>query len=187
MHPKAARIFRREPCQLAGSSRRASSEGRRACRPGPSSPSGRSGAFAWFRLARSWWGGRWSRMLLTWLTSRLAFDVVLLDELLLDVGQLALGKDREDIPGDASRVFEGPVLVVALVEELLLELVTELKVLQVRAREARLAHDFRQGPQLDGARVCVVELVPNLVMVGPRPSLLDDNAQSRPHQPAQAG
>jgi hypothetical protein len=85
-------------------------------------------------------------MLQTSLVSRLARDVVLLDELFLDVGQFVLRKNGERLPRDAERILERPVLVVSLVEELLLELVAEPQVLEIGTRESGLAYDLCKRP-----------------------------------------
>src|SRR5262249_52037422 len=83
------------------------------------------------------------------LCRRLFFDVVFVDELFLDVGKFSFGKYGEGLPVDREGGFEGPVLVMPLVEELLFELVPELKVPEVGGCESRLTYNLCQGPEFD--------------------------------------
>src|SRR5450759_868155 len=98
--------------------------------------------------------------------------VILLDVLDLDPLELVRRQQRQQVPADLEGLLDVAVLV-ALVEELLLELVRELQVQPVGLGERLLADDGDQPSQVDALGVEGVELVRDAPVIGPGLILAD--------------
>src|SRR2546427_11066992 len=101
------------------------------------------------------------------------FRVVLVERLPVDLRQPGLVDRREEAPSDLERVLDGPVLLGALTDELLLEPVRELEHLPVPVREGFLPDDGHETADVLSLRVRGIELVRDLLVVLARPVLPD--------------
>jgi len=95
--------------------------------------------------------------------------------------QHLLGEDPEQLPADVKRLKDSTVLIVALCNEVLLELAKELEVEQVIWGESLLADHRLRGLDVLANGVAGVQLVGNVRVVLPGHAL----ANGRLHQPRQ--
>jgi hypothetical protein len=85
--------------------------------------------------------------------------VVLLDEVVVDPREHRLREGLEEVPSDVQSIEDGPILISALVDELLLEGVGELQDEPVPLRESFLTDDGDQATEITALCIIGVELV----------------------------
>src|SRR2546428_2493712 len=109
--------------------------------------------------------------------------VVLVERLPVNLRQPSLVDRRQEAPSDLEGVLNGPVLLGALADELLLEPVGEFEHLPVPVRKRLLPDDGDETADVLSFRVRRVELVRDLLVVLARPVFPDPGV----HEPGQGG